>query len=86
MSGIHEHLLFLRLLCLRFSVVALLLTGSLSPCACVQFGARFHTRLSVLQYGHLTNRRDLPTGIADALSYTDEHPYSGRAVGSSVDP
>lgn len=86
MSGIHEHLLFLWLLCIRFSVVALLLTGSLFLCACVQFGARFHTRLSVLQYGHLTNRRDLPTGIADALSYTDEHPYSERAVGSAVDP
>ncbi|PVD32922.1 hypothetical protein C0Q70_08369 [Pomacea canaliculata] len=30
-------------------------------------GVRFHTRASVLKYGHIMNRRDLPKGLSDVL-------------------
>ena len=53
---------------------------------CLQFGARFHTRASVLKFGHVANRRDLPNGIADALSYSGQLFYGDQAEGSSVDP
>ncbi|XP_070204320.1 unconventional myosin-XIX-like isoform X2 [Littorina saxatilis] len=44
-------------------------------------GARFHTRESVLKYSHLTNRRDLPSGLTDAIQDCHDQMH-----GSSVDP
>ncbi|XP_076453180.1 unconventional myosin-XIX-like [Babylonia areolata] len=46
-------------------------------------GVRFHTRASVLRYGHMINRRDLPSGLMDVLT---ELPSGGHTLGSSVDP
>ena len=45
---------------------------------CVQSGVRFHTRASVLRFGHVINWRELCGGLLDAIG--DE------AEGSSVDP
>ena len=87
LCGIHECMLFLQLFSIRFTVTCIPVDWPfLFLCLHMQFGARFHTRPSVLLYGHWTNKRDLPSGVADALLYSDEHPYGGCAEGSSVDP